>query len=136
MSGQLLICTIRDCKLDPSRAPEEFSSTHSFQVTIMDKKKMAPFFASLVLFFATAIYRSSVAPVSAFAQIPTPTWCGTYDGAFCTTETFCAVPGGLTGCLRWDIRPVYAHKTIQQCTVPGTTSGDDAQTDPSGDCAN
>jgi hypothetical protein len=100
---------------------------------IMSKMKIAPFLASLALFSATTLYHGGVDLSSAFAQ---SSWCGQYDGGHCGDQTYCKVPGGLTGCLQWGIRPVYHPKTIKQCTVPGTNTGEDLQTDPSGDCVN
>ncbi len=95
---------------------------------------MMPFVAALVLFFAAAAHHGSAGLTTAFAQ--TPSWCGLYAGPYCATQSFCKVPGGLTGCIQWGIRAVYHPKTIQQCTVPGTTAGTDEQTDSSGECAN
>lgn len=104
---------------------------------MMTKKKMVPFWASILLFFATAGHYGGVDLAIAFAQTgSTPTWCGQYDGGYCGSQTYCKVPGGLSGCLQWGMRSVYHPKTIQQCKVSGTTPGDDEQTDPSGDCVN
>jgi hypothetical protein len=102
-------------------------------------KLMVPFFGSLSLFVVSAAYISGTGAPSALAQDASvsseSTYCGLYDGGFCGDQSYCRVPGRLTGCLQWGIRPVYWPKTIKQCTVPGTPTGD-VETDPTGDCTN